>query len=176
MRLILLTKLWYTADLESYILTKTLRKWMQTNWLENRPFTTLFVDGNHENYDRLNAYPVEEWYGGHVHKIRPSVIHLMRGEVFNLCGRTFFTFGGTSSHDIRGGILEPAASDYKEKLNEACKGITPFRINYVSWWKEELASDEEKTNGFKNLEKHDYDVDFIISHCCSTSTHNILGG
>lgn len=33
---------------------------MQLDWLESRPFTTLFIDGNHENYDRLNAYPVEE--------------------------------------------------------------------------------------------------------------------
>ena len=149
---------------------------MQLDWLESRPFTTLFVDGNHENYDRLNAYPVEEWHGGRVHKVRPSVIHLMRGEIFDLCDRTFFAFGGASSHDIRGGILEPAASDYKEKLNEAYKGTAPFRINHVSWWKEELASNEEKINGFKNLEKHYYNVDFIVSHCCSTSTQNILGG
>lgn len=148
---------------------------MQLDWLESRSFTTLFVDGNHENYDRLNAYPVEERHGGRVHKIRPSVIHLMRGEVFDLCGRTFFAFGGASSHDIRGGILEPAVSDYKEKLIEAYKSTAPFRINHVSWWKEELASDEEKINGFKNLEKHDYNVDFIVSHCCSTSTQNILG-
>ena len=116
---------------------------MQLDWLESRSFTTLFVDGNHENYDRLNAYPVEEWHGGRVHKIRPSVIHLMRGEVFDLCGRTFFAFGGASSHDIRGGILEPAVSDYKEKLIEAYKSTASFRINHVSWWKEELASDEE---------------------------------
>lgn len=149
---------------------------MQLDWLESRPFTTLFVDGNHENYDRLNAYPIEEWHGGRVHKIRPSVIHLMRGEVFDLCGRTFFAFGGASSHDIRGGILEPATIDYKEKLNEARKDTAPFRINHVSWWKEELASDKEKINGFKNLEKYDYNVDFIVSHCCSTSTQNILGG
>lgn len=27
------------------------------DWLEDKPFTTLFVDGNHENYDLLNAYP-----------------------------------------------------------------------------------------------------------------------
>ena len=54
------------------------------DWLENRPFTTLFVDGNHENFDRLYAYPVEKWHGGKVHKIRPSVIHLMRGQIFEL--------------------------------------------------------------------------------------------
>ena len=128
---------------------------MQLDWLENRPFTTLFVDGNHENYDRLNVYPVEEWHGGHVHKIRPSVIHLMRGEVFGLCSRTFFAFGGASSHDIRGGILEPAVSDYKEKLIEAYKSTAPFRINHVSWWKEELASEEEMEEGRNNLAAHD---------------------
>ena len=37
------------------------------DWLENKPFTTLFVDGNHECFPRLNAYPVEEWNGGKVH-------------------------------------------------------------------------------------------------------------
>lgn len=41
------------------------------NWLDKRPFTTLFVDGNHENIDRLNALPVHQWYGGKVHFIRP---------------------------------------------------------------------------------------------------------
>lgn len=30
------------------------------DWLERLPFTTLFVDGNHENFDRLAEYPVEE--------------------------------------------------------------------------------------------------------------------
>lgn len=49
------------------------------NWLEERPFTTLFVDGNHENYDRLKKYPALEWNGGKVQMISDSVIHLMRG-------------------------------------------------------------------------------------------------
>ena len=73
-------------------------------------------------------------------------------------------------------IHRAVASNYKEKLNEAYKGTAPFRINHVSWWKEELASDKEKINGFKNLEKHNYNVDFIVSHCCSTSTQYVLGG
>ena len=55
--------------------------------LEGKTFTTLFVDGNHENFDRLYSYPVEEWNGGKVHKIRPSVIHLMRGQVFTIAGK-----------------------------------------------------------------------------------------
>ncbi len=62
--------------LESDSESRTEKYWL--DWLEKKPFTTLFVDGNHENFDRLDAYPVEEWNGGKVHKLRPSVIHLMR--------------------------------------------------------------------------------------------------
>jgi len=28
-----------------------------TNWLNSQPWTTLFVDGNHENFYRLNQLP-----------------------------------------------------------------------------------------------------------------------
>ena len=37
------------------------------DWLEDRPFTTLFVDGNHENYDLLEAMPVENYIAGWGH-------------------------------------------------------------------------------------------------------------
>ena len=30
------------------------------DWLESKPFTTLFVPGNHENYDRLTGIPDEK--------------------------------------------------------------------------------------------------------------------
>ena len=76
------------------------------------PFTVLFVDGNHENFDALGEYPVEQWHGGKVHKIRPHVIHLMRGQAFELQGRTFFTMGGAQSHDIADGILDMDSPDF----------------------------------------------------------------
>ena len=53
------------------------------DWLNSKNFTTLFVDGNHENFTRLYNYPVEEWHGGKVHKIRDSVLHLMRVFLIN---------------------------------------------------------------------------------------------
>ena len=71
-------------------------------------FKKLLTDGNHENFDRLYAYPVEMWHGGKVHKIRPSVIHLMRGQIFELEEKKIFTFGGASSHDISAGIRQTA--------------------------------------------------------------------
>ena len=149
---------------------------MLLDWLDCKPFTTLFVDGNHENFDRLYDYPVENWHGGKVHKIRPSVIHLMRGQVFDIDDRSIFTFGGASSHDIDGGILEPDDPDYKKKKKELDQGWLPYRINHVSWWKQELPSEEEMEEGRKNLALHHNTVDFIVTHCCSSSTQAMLGG
>ena len=84
------------------------------DWLNNKNFKTLFVDGNHENYTRLYNYPVEEWHCGKVHKIRNSVLHLMRGEIFNINNKKIFTFGGAKSHDIQDGILN---LDEEEKIS-----------------------------------------------------------
>lgn len=36
------------------------------NILRDLPVTILFVDGNHENFERLNSYEVEKWNGGKV--------------------------------------------------------------------------------------------------------------
>ena len=148
-------------------------KWW-LDWLEEKSYTTLFVDGNHENFDRLYAYPVEEWHGGKIHRIRPSVIHLMRGQVFELEGKKIFTFGGASSHDIDGGILEPDDPNYKKKKRELDKGWEPYRINHLSWWKEELPSEEEMNEGRMSLQKHDNKVDFIVSHCASSGTAALI--
>ena len=54
----------------------------------------------------LNGYPQKAWNGGMVREIRPSVLMLERGYVFNIDGCKCFAFGGARSHDISGGILK----------------------------------------------------------------------
>lgn len=68
--------------------------------MDSQPWTILFVDGNHENFELLDDYPVSSWHGGKVHFIKESVIHLMRGQIYTIDGLTFFTFGGGYSCDI----------------------------------------------------------------------------
>lgn len=144
------------------------------DWLNERNFTTLFVDENHENYTRLyNDYTVEEWHGGKVHKIRDSVLHLIRGEIFDIDNKKIFAFGGAKSHDIQDGILN---LDEEEKIYEFRKRGAYFRIRDFSWWDLELPTEEEMQNGIKNLEKANYKVDYIISHCCPTNIQALLGG
>jgi predicted phosphodiesterase len=104
------------------------------------PITILFVDGNHENFSLLNEYLVEEWNGGKIHRIRPDIIHLMRGQVYTLNGKTFFTFGGASSTDR-----------FLRKEN-------------ISWWPEEVPTFEQLDEAIVNLKKYNNEVDYIVTH------------
>lgn len=146
------------------------RYWL--DWLSEKSFTLLFVDGNHENFDRLYSeeFEVVDFHGGKAHKIRENIYHLMRGYVFELCGKKFFAFGGASSHDIDDGILdEEDFDDYSEFKKTVLSWYNTgkmFRVNHISWWKEELPSEEERQLGLKTLDEHGNKVDFIISHCC----------
>ena len=131
------------------------------DWLENKPWTTLFIDGNHENYDLLNKFPIEEWGSGRVQKIRSSVIHLLRGEVYDIGGYKFLAMGGARSHDIQDGILEVGDPRIKIWKKDDFK---LFRINHISWWEEEIPNEEERKNALKNLAENDYKVDYILTH------------
>ena len=141
----------------------------QLDRLEALPFTILFVDGNHENFDALSEYPVEQWHGGKVHKICLHVIHLTRGQAFELQGRMFFTMGGAQSHDIADGILDMESSDFYGQYDSLCRNRGQFRINHISWWEGELPSDEEYAEARQTLERLDWKVDYIITHCAPTA-------
>lgn len=130
------------------------KKWLE--WFNSQKYTTLFVDGNHECFPRLNAYPEKEWNGGKIHVIRDKVYHLKRGQVFTIEGNTIFTMGGAASHD-RG----PAAGDTKAVIGKY-------------WWPEEIPSKEEMEEGLKNLEKVNNKVDYIVTHCLSTKDQYTL--
>lgn len=169
------------------------------DWLESRNFTTLFVPGNHENYDRLvgindkkaldswifkglsdvkknrilNGYPQKEWHGGIVREIRPSVLMLERGYVFDIDGCKCFVFGGARSHDISGGILKAEEFESKKLANKEAErwnleGKT-FRVNHISWWEQEMPEQMEMERGWAMLEDEKYKVDFIFSHDCPAS-------
>lgn len=105
-----------------------------------KDITVLFIDGNHENFARLEAYPEDERFGGRVHVLRKNIFHLMRGEIFNIEGKTVFAFGGGYSLD------------------------KPWRTENISWWQREMPSGEEYDNAEAKLKNADYAVDYIITH------------
>ncbi len=152
--------------------SKDEKHWL--DWFDTRNYTLLFVDGNHENFNRLYSYPEKEWNGGRVHEIRHNILHLMRGQVFELCGKKIFTFGGAQSHDIPGGPLDRDDPEFEQKKKFRELRYMPYRIKNETWWEQELPSAKEMGEGLKNLEANSWKVDFIISHCCSTSTQALI--
>lgn len=113
------------------------------DWLNRKNFTMLFVDGNHENFELLNKYTVDIWCGGKVQKLRESVIHLMRGQVFSINGYKIFTMGGAASIDKKS------------------------RTEGVDWWAEEIPSHEELSEGLDNLALNNWKVDYVFTHTTS---------
>jgi hypothetical protein len=122
-----------------------------TKWLNDKPWTTLFLDGNHENFSRLNKLEFIPKFGGTVGKISDSIFHLKRGEIYNIHDKKFFCMGGALSIDKQ------------------------YRTEWISWWKEEIPSAAEFEYGFKNLDKNNNKVDYILSHTCPTRFKDALG-
>ena len=106
------------------------------------PFTILFVDGNHEHFDALDSLSVESWHGGKVHRLAENVLHLMRGQIFEIEGKTFFTFGGATSND-------------KER-----------RVEGEDWFPQEVPSDADMVEANRNLARVGYKVDYLVTHTC----------
>ena len=160
---------WETCDIDE----NNSRWQMRCSIFDSLPFTILWVQGNHENYDMLEKFLPEEWHGGKVrHIIRDKVILLERGQVFEIEGKKFFTFGGAKSHDVQGGIFERSDKHFHQKVALAQKWGLPYRIMRETWWPEELPSKKEMFEGLKNLEKEEYAIDYVITHCCATSLQN----
>ena len=144
------------------------------DWLEALPYTTLFIDGNHENFDLLQKYPVEEWHGGKVHFVRPHVIHLMRGQCFEIDGRTFCTMGGASSHDMPGGVLNPHSLDYEEMAFALKQSGIRYRVDHRTWWRQELPSAGEYEEARRTMKRIGWKSDYILTHCAPSSISDLL--
>ena len=114
------------------------RYWL--DWFESKPWTTCFVDGNHENHRMLAELPVREWNGGLVHEVRPRVLHLMRGEVYDITETTVLTMGGATSHDRQ------------------------HRREGRSWWPEEMPSEKETEHCRSSLNRVGWKVDYVVTH------------
>lgn len=58
--------------------------------LASRPYTTLFVDGNHEHHDILGALPEVSFGGSPAGAMRDNVLHLKRGYIYTIGGLRVF--------------------------------------------------------------------------------------
>ena len=119
-------------------------------WLGKRPYQILFLEGTHDNLDLLAQYPQETLYEGQARRVSGNCFHLLRGEVYTIEGRRFFTFGGGESDDM------------------------DTRTEGVTWWRGELPSQEEMERARENLAAYGNQVDVILTHTPSERIQNFL--
>ena len=124
-------------------------RYIKRYW-EQQPFTVLWIDGNHENFDILDKQPTMTKWDGRVQQCGENIYHLCRGEIYNFYGKTFFCFGGATSHD---------------KLRRK-EGLT--------WWSREIPSIEEMKNGCDHLMGVGNEVDYMITHCADLFTQRMI--
>lgn len=133
--------LWTTKDQSE--------EWI-ARYLHEKPFITLFLDGNHENFDRLYALPEVDMFGGKVGKYSDSIYYLKRGEAYTIDGKTFFVMGGGVSIDRE------------------------MRRPKVTWWAEEMPSFMEYKHAIDTLENHKYNFDYILTHTAPDEIRDVL--
>ena len=114
---------------------------------ENRAFDELFLsskkkiaflDGNHENFDYIYSFPEEDWCGGRVHRLTENIVHLERGYIYEIYGKSFFVFGG-------------------------CNSSAKWRDLGLQW-PEEAPTEEELQRAYSSLEACGRKVDYILTH------------
>ncbi len=74
----------------------------------------------------------------------------MRGQVFEIDGKKFFTFGGATST------------------------AKAWRKPFVSWWPAEIPSFAEVQEADHNLLRHNYKVDFVLTYTAPTKYVHML--
>jgi len=139
--------------------------WM--DWLDAKPFTTVNIGGNHEAYDLLEQYPHIRWHGGKAYQLRPSVLHLCRGQVFDLNGRSTFVLGGAQSHDMQ--VILPPGPDLSRRRRRMERLEIPYRVYGQSWWPQELPSPAELFTAWNTLQQERWSVDLILTHCAPST-------
>lgn len=138
----------FSADTQYGYFFERLR--LQEYFEEKYPWTTLFLDGNHENFVHLKKFPKKKWHGGQVNVLTDHCMWLRRGQIYTIEDKTFLTIGGAYSID------------------------KAWRTPLVSWWKDEAITRRDINAAKANLSSCGNTVDYVLTHCAPTPIHKII--
>lgn len=110
--------------------------------------TVLFVDGNHENFERLGNLKSAYLFKNEVGRVNDKIFHLKRGRPYVINGHSIFTFGGATSVDRM----------HRNPKND--------------WWHKEVPSRDEIELGLNVACSQRFD--YVITHTCPTSVRTRL--
>ena len=120
-------------------------------FLDDKPWTTFCVLGNHENYDAIEKLPIVDFHGTSARKVNDSIYYAISGEVYNLCGKKCLVVNGADSHD------------------------KAFRKEGKSWWAQEKITQDDVDKTLATLAQYNNKVDFVFTHTGGTEVCKMLG-
>lgn len=115
--------------------------------LSKKKYDVLFVEGAHEDFDRLKEYPECDLYCGKGYKIDHNIYCLKRGEIYQIEGKTILALGG---------------------------GLPPYEDDYDSEEKKSMPTEEELKTVVDNIQSLGRRVDLIITHEAPASVKRVI--
>lgn len=137
-----------------YLIENTFLEHQMLNEFEQQDFTVVVIPGNHENYQEFQQYEIVDFHGAKAHKIRKNIFYICRGEIFKIGNKSFFTMSGGNSPDR-----------YMRREN-------------ISWWKEEMPTEEQYKYAAENLARYQKGggvINYVLSHTAPISGLAYLG-
>ena len=122
--------------------------------LNELPITFIFIQGNKEKRpNRISTYKTKNIYNAdfYYEEEFPNQLYAKDGEVIILNNKKYLVMGGAYS------VYAPGKEDGD------------------FWWKDEQMSEENRLNSLKTLQKHHYEVDYVLSHAAPYSKIPELG-
>ena len=113
--------------------------------LSKKKYDILFVEGSHENFERLREFEEVAFHGGTARKIADNIYCLNRGEMYRIENKIFFTLGGGLPPEADGTESSPS-----------------------------LPSDEELEYAVVNIEEQRRMLDVIITHEAPASVKRMI--
>lgn len=121
----------------------------ELDYLAEQDGKFLFVDGNHENFNRIEKLSTENMFGADVGHVRHNVFHLRRGRIYDIEDKSLLVFGGARSIDKH------------------------LRTENIDWWHQEIPTREDFNTAIDNLTRRNFTVDYILSHTLPEEQANI---
>ena len=135
-------------------------------FLNDKPWTTIVVGGNHDDYDYWESCPQVSFYGGVARQATfdneiYSVFFVDHITIFDIDNEHILCIPKAESHDIWN-LLDPEDNDFKSKKRQLKRSKQFFRVKHESWWPQEKMDVEENMSFMEQHEDEHFTL--ILSH------------
>lgn len=136
------------------------------NFLNDKPWTTIIIGGNHDDYDFWESCPQVKIFNGIARQAKISdktfsVFFIDEITILDIENNHILCIPKANSHDIWN-LLDPEDVDFKSKKKHMQKTHQWFRVKHQSWWPQEQMDIQKNMNFMEQHEKEHFDL--ILSH------------